>query len=164
MVSEDLRFTSTVVGDVELKQRFADFGSNVRVLARRTLADIGEQLRDRISAGAPRKSGDLSESVRATLTETDAKMTESVRPTLFYARFIEYGVVNHGTLGNKRSVSKADLRKKGKRGLVARVRELRSQGAYRIAPHPFIGPAWAGMQAQAQAQIAAALAEAVKED
>lgn len=163
-MSDDLRFTSTVVGDVELKQRFADFGSNVRMLARRTLADIGQELRDRIAAGAPRKSGALSETVRAVLNERDATMTEIVRPTKFYARFIEYGVVNHGTRNNKRSINKADLRNKTKRqGLVARVRELRAQGNYRIAPHPFIGPAWAGMQARAQAQIAAVLAEAVKE-
>lgn len=162
-MSADGVFQATVTGDAEIRQRLLAFGDAVRVAGRRTLADIGRNLRDRIAAAAPRKTGALGDTTIATLAERGETMTETVRPTEFYAPFLVFGVVNHGTRNNKRSLGSVSLKNRTvRRGLVARVRELRAMGAYRITPRPFIGTTWDAFRPEAEAEIAAAVAEAVK--
>lgn len=155
-MSDPISVTTSVVGDAAIKQRFLDFGDSVRERLRRTLTDLGKQVRDAAAAAAPRKTGKLADSIRAKLVENDKSMTETVRPSEFYARFMEFGTVNHGTARNRAAAG-------GKRAKVRRVRELRAQGAYRIRPRPFMGPAMESVRARVEESIRRAVSDSVAE-
>jgi hypothetical protein len=87
------------------------------------------------------------------------RFTESIGPTgkygTFIGRLMEFGVVNHGSARNKAAG--------GKRQKVRRVRELRAAGQWRIAPRPFMDPAFNSLRAKIEAEIQAALFGAVDE-
>lgn len=163
MVSDDLIFRSTVTGDDALKQRFLDFNGTARAVMRRALASIGAMVRSAEQASAPKgKTGDLAGKTAENQKETDTSIVETIGPRVFYARFVVGGVVNHGTVNNKRAV-KGNLRKMNvRRGLVETVRQLRSQGQWRMKPNDYIANTWASVQDAAQAQLDSALAEAAK--
>lgn len=163
-MSEDLKLTATVIGGEQLKQRFLDLAGGIRARIRSTLSAVGATIRDAIAANTPIKSGAGAASWRASIRETNDRIALTVAPGKFYLRFLEFGVVNHGTRNNTRALSAAQLKKVNvRRGLVQRVRELRSQGQYRIAPRPFAGPVAEVMIPAAQDQINVAIAEALQE-
>jgi HK97 gp10 family phage protein len=164
-MSELISVTTSVVGDAEIRQRFLDFGDGVRERLRRTLADLGKLVRDAAAALAPRKSGALADGIRARLVENDKSMTETVRPSAFYARFLEFGTVNHGTARNKAArvgiIEGYFARGRG-RAKAARVRELRAQGEYRIKPHPFMGPAVESVRSRIEESLRRAVLDSVE--
>jgi HK97 gp10 family phage protein len=140
----------SVIGDKEIKQMFADAFSVMRTNLREALALIGSIVRDRAAARAPRETGALAASIRARLLETAERIIESVAPTRFYARFLEFGVVAHGTTRNHSALGSKIKR-------VEHIRTLRSSGQYRIQPHPFMGPASAAVRSQIDAMLQAAV-------
>lgn len=153
--------TVTVVGDAEIRQMFLDAGSAVRERIRRALIDLGAEVRDRAVSLAPRKTGSLQKSIRERITESNGRIGVSVRPSALYARFMEFGVVNHGGLHN---ASRGGLKTRGgRRALVERVRELRASGTYRVKPHPFMEPASDSVRSRVDAVLDAAVAAAIAE-
>lgn len=167
MVSEGgLNITATVVGDVALKQRFLDLGDSVRGRVRGALLNAGRMIQAAEASLAPRASGALADTIKVKLLEANTLMAITVRPSKFYAQFMEFGVVNHGSRNNKASGGlgpNGKLTKGGKFRRALRVRELRSQGQYRIQPKHFIERAWEATEAAANAGIAKAVSDAVSE-
>jgi hypothetical protein len=159
-LSEGLSFEGIVVGGEELRKSFLDIESSVRERLRRTLTSGGLEIARAAAGLAPHRSGDLAGSIRAKLLENDVRFTETVGPTGKYGSFIgrlmEFGVVNHGSAGNKSAAG-------GKRQKTRRVRELRAAGQWRIPPHPFMDPAFNSLRAKIEAEIQDALFGAVDE-
>lgn len=141
------------------KEKFQAIDEALRVQLRRALDKVGQEMRAAARALAPRRSGKLASSIRARFAEMGDTLQETVRPTKFYAKFLEYGVVRHGTQSNK--AVGVGLGRTVKRAKVARVRELRSLGAWRVEPHPFMRPALHSMEQRIHNAIGEALAEAV---
>jgi HK97 gp10 family phage protein len=146
-----------VIGGEELKQKFLTIGDSVRDRLRRTMQDLGRQIADRAASLAPKgKTSELRGSIKPRMSENNNSIVERISPGAFYARFIEFGVVNHGSPNNRNLAP-------GKRGKVTRVRDLRTEGLYRIRPHPFMEPAFDGLEEHVRAELGAAMAEGVEE-
>lgn len=167
MVSDDgLTIDAVVLGNDLIKTRFLNLGDSLRTNLRTALLNAGKMIQGAESALAPRATGKLADTIRVSLVETGTSMSVTVRPSKFYAQFMEFGVVNHGSRNNS---ARGGLKTKGKlkltvrRQLVERVRELRSKGQYRIQPRHFIERAWAAQQAAANAEVARAVTDAVNE-
>jgi len=146
------------------KERFDAIDEALRVHLRRAMAEVGAELRDAARSLAPRRKkggGALARSIRARFREMGDDLIETVRPTKFYGKFLEFGVVNHGTQSNKAiGVGHGMTVKRAK---VARVRHLRSLGQWRITPRPFMRPALHSMEQRIREAVGNALADAVVE-
>lgn len=166
-MSDDVTIEAELLGTAEVAQRFGDMGAKVRGKVRAALARLGAEMVDLARGAAPRRTGKLADSIKARMLETDTDITETVRPSAFYAQFMEFGVVNHGSSRN-RNVSGGVLTKgKGgktvRRARVERVRDLRAAGQYRIAPRPFMGPVMEKMGDHVSELLNEAISEAATE-
>jgi HK97 gp10 family phage protein len=152
--------TVVVIGLDAVKQQFLNASSKVRSKLRAAAVLLAEEVRDRAQAIVPvgkKNGGKLKRSIRSRITETDKLLTVSTAATRFTARFIESGVVNHGGANNRRLV-------RGNKAFeYHRVRKLRALGAWRVKPHPFMGPAMAAVAPKIQPALEQAIAEAVAE-
>lgn len=135
----------------------------MRAHLRTGLSNAGKMIEAAESSLAPRKSGALGDTIRVKVIETSTSISVNVRPSKFYALFVDQGVVSHGTTNNKRDTFGKVKGKSMRRGLAVRVRELRAQGQFRIKPTHFIQRAWDESQAGVEAEIAKAVSDAVAE-
>lgn len=158
-MSDGIEIQALVVGNEEIRQSFLDIGSSIRERLRRVLADAGQEIASAAAGAAPMRTGKLAGSIRPALVETGNKLTESIAPRGRYGsligRLMEFGVVSHGGASNRNAAG-------GKRAKVRRVRELRAAGQYRIAPRPFMGPAYDSLRSRVEAEIEAAVAAEVQ--
>jgi hypothetical protein len=152
----ELAIQTAVVGDVEIKRNFSDFGSDTRVRVRRVLAESGRALSDLAASKAPRKTGTLASKIHPRQKESNNTITETVVIPTKPGIWMEFGTVNHGTLHNHARLG-------GKLTKVQRVRGLRASGSYRIKPHPFVGPTMEELRPQIDADLREALGAAVVE-
>jgi HK97 gp10 family phage protein len=151
-----INIKTTVVGSAELRERFLRVGDEVRNRIRKTMLALAREVSDQAASAAPRgKSGKLAASLKKVkLSETDTRMSVQVGPPRFYGKFLEFGVVGHGTASNKSRAGSAFAQ-------VKRVRELRASGQWRIAPRPFMGPAIDRVRTKVDDALNAAMAQAV---
>jgi HK97 gp10 family phage protein len=159
MSSSAIDFSFRVTDGASAK--FSKFDEALRRHMRVALASVGTEIRDAARGLAPRRSGALAGSIRAKYSERGDTFLESVKPGKRYAHFMEYGVVNHGTKANK-AVGVGGS-KNAKRMKVEVVRSLRSVGAFRIPPHPFMRPALHSMLSRVRSVVEGAVADAVLE-
>lgn len=145
-----------IIGDEDVRQRFLDTGSRVRNKIRAAMMSIGEEIQAQARAAAPVLTGRLRNSIKLKLLEQDGRIKVRVGPPIFYGKFLEFGVVNHGGLRNANE-------RLSKLGKVHRVRDLRARGQWRIAPRPFMAPAIERITARINPSLDAALAAAVSE-
>lgn len=121
---------------------------------RAVMQAAGDQLVAAAQALAPEKTGALKRSIVAKLTENEKGLRLRVKPSKFYASFLEFGVVAHGTAHNSN-------RQGGKRVRAQRVARLRASGMWRIKPRPFMGPPFDAMRDRLVRQLDEAIEGAV---
>jgi HK97 gp10 family phage protein len=153
-----LAVRTNVIGDAEIAAEFRDFGGVLRERLRRTLNEIGEELKAAAISKAPRlahpdsrwTAGALQQSIRDRLVENDKSITETVQTGKYYARFLEIGVVAHPFAHNRTGAG-------GNRERANRLRSLRGSGQYRVSPRPFMGPAMDALRSQIDVALRAAV-------
>jgi len=149
---------SQVIGQAAVAQGFIDVNSRVRSRLRKELMDIGARVAMAAQAAAPKDTGKLAKSIKASLKETGNKMTEQIRAGKKYGIFLEKGVVFHGTKGNRRVGGHST------KGAIKRLHLLRSSGNWRIRPRPFMMPAFDAMREQIQERLHAVVSEAATKE
>jgi hypothetical protein len=153
-VSADaIQLTSNVLGAPEAAQMFLSVESEIRARVKAAILGSSKATQDTAKAHAPvGKTGALRNSISVVFHEDQRHMTASIAPRdVYYAAFLERGVVAYGGRRNKNAglmwkrLKDGTLKQVSFRGgskvRAARVAEGRAAGRYRVAPRPYMGPA-----------------------
>lgn len=159
--------SAEVEGAAEVRAGFDAAATSVRGRVRESLIRAGGMVRDAARGTTAFKDGpnaQLRNSINMRLAEDASRgvLSVTIKPSDHVGLFLEGGVVNYGTSGNKRTVvgRRASAADKQRR---VRFREaLAAQGGWRIEPRPFMAPAWASVRDRVANMLEAAVGQGIE--
>lgn len=157
-MADAVQVSGLVSGAEDVAQGLMDVPSLMlqRILV--ALDGAGKDIETVARGRAPVRTGKLQRSIKARVKWNRNGAALTVRPGKFYARFVEFGTLDHRALGNGTLANKR-LQRFSK----SMTHRHRVAGNFRQAPQPFMGPAREATRARIEKSLEQAVSDAVTE-